>query len=63
MHLQFQRLHVRPGSTDKVSLTKIICHRHFGNEFARSHTAKITYIYLARSPLLQIFDNETSPKN
>ena len=31
-------------SMDNFSLTKIICHRNSGNEFAFTHTAKITYI-------------------
>ena len=53
-------------STDTFSLTKIICHRNFGNEFAFTHSKDCMYMYLyylARSPLSQIFDNETSPQN
>ena len=49
-------------STDISSLTKIICHRNFGNEFAFTHCKYYLY-YLARSPLSQISDNETSPQN
>ena len=49
-------------STDSVSLTKIICDRNFGNEFGFTHS-KYYLHYLARSPLSQIFDNETSPQN
>ena len=47
---------------DNVSLTKILYHRNFGNEFAFTHSKDYLY-YLARSPLSQIFDNETSPQN
>ena len=42
---------------DNFSLTNIICHRNFRNEFAFTHTKDYLY-YLARSPLSQIFDNE-----
>ena len=48
--------------TDNFSLTKIICHINFGNEFAFTHNKDYLY-HLARSPLSQIFDNETSPQN
>ena len=47
---------------DIVSLTKILCHRNFGNKFVFTHSKDYLY-YLARSPLSQIFDNETSPQN
>ena len=47
---------------DIFSLTNIICHRNFGNEFAFTHTKDYLY-YLARSPFSQIFDNETLPQN
>ena len=47
---------------DNVSLTKIVCQRNFNNEFAFTHSKDYIY-YLARSPLSQIFDNETSPQN
>ena len=53
---------VSPVSTDNFSLTKIICHRNFDNEFAFTHSKDYLY-YLALSPLSQIFDNGTSPKN
>ena len=43
-------------------LTKIICHRNFGNEFAFTHSKHYLY-YLARSPLSQIIDNETLQQN
>ena len=46
---------------DNVSLTKIICHRNFGNEFGFTHSKHYLY-YLARSPLSQIFNKETSPQ-
>ena len=49
-------------SMDNFSLTKIICHRNFDNEFAFTHSKDYLY-YLARSPLSQIFYNETLPKN
>ena len=49
-------------STDNVSLTKILCHRNFGNEFVFTNSKDYLY-YLARPPLSQIFDNETSPQN
>ena len=48
--------------TDIFSLTKIICHRNFGNEFALTHSKDYLY-YLAPSPLSQIFDNNNSPQN
>ena len=38
-----------------------MCHKNLTMSL-RSHTAKITYC-LVRSPLSQIFDNETSPQN
>ena len=44
-------------STDNFSLTRIICHRNFGNEFAFTHSKGYLY-YLARSPLSRIFDIE-----
>ena len=47
---------------DNVSLSKILCHRNCGNEFLFTHSNDYLY-YLARSPLSQIFDNETSPQN
>ena len=47
---------------DNVSLTKIIRHRKFDNEFAYTHSKDYLY-YLARSTLPQIFDNEISPQN
>ena len=47
---------------DNVSLTKIICHRNFDNEFAFKQSKDYLY-YLARSSLSQIFDNETLPQN
>ena len=50
---------LRLVSTDIFSLTKIVCHRHFGNEFAFTQCKDYLY-YLARSHLSQIFDNETS---
>ena len=49
-------------SMDNFSLTKIICHRNFGNEFVFTHSQDYLY-HLARSPLSQIFDNETLPQN
>ena len=55
-------LHVSLVFTDNFSLTKIICHRNFRNEFAFTHSKDYLY-YLARSPLSQIFDNETSPQS
>ena len=47
---------------DNFSLTKIICHRNIVNEFAFKHSKDYLY-YLARSPLSQIFDNETTELN
>ena len=35
---------------------------YFGNEFALTHSKDYLY-YLARSPLSQIFDNDSSPQN
>ena len=55
-------LNVSLVSTDNFSLTKIICHRNFGNEFAFTHNNDYLY-YFARSTLSQIFDNETLPQN
>ena len=49
-------------STGNVSLTKIVCHRNFGNEFAFTPRKDKLY-YLARLSLSQIFDYETSPQN
>ena len=49
-------------STDNVSLTKILCHRNFGNEIVFTNSKDYLY-YLARSTLSQIFDRETSPQN
>ena len=49
--------------TNNFSLMKIICHRNFGNEFAFTHSKYYLYYFVARSPLSQIFDNETLPKN
>ena len=49
-------------SKDNFSLTKIICHRNFGNEFAFTRSKDYLY-YLAGSPLSQIFDDETLPQN
>ena len=46
---------------DNVSLSKILCHRNFGNNFVFTHSKDYLYC-LARSPLSQIFDNETSPQ-
>ena len=39
---------------DSVSLTKILCHRNFGNEFVFTHSKDYLY-YLARLPLSQIY--------
>ena len=36
-------------SKDNFALTKIICHRNLGNEFAFTHTAKITSVVLLSS--------------
>ena len=47
---------------DIFSLTKIICHRNFVNDFAFTHNKDYLY-FIARSSLSQIFDNETSPQN
>ena len=46
------------SSTDNFSLTRIVCHRNFGNEFAFTHSKGYLIYYLARSPLSRIFDIE-----
>ena len=47
-------------STDNSSLTKIICRRDCGKEFAFTHNKDNLY-FLAGSPLSKTFDSETSP--
>ena len=47
---------------DIVSLSKILCHRNFGNEFVFTHSKGYLY-YFACSSLSQTFDNETLPEN
>ena len=43
----------KPVFHGQLFLTKIICHRKFGNEFAFTHSKDYLY-YLARSSLLHI---------
>ena len=49
---------------DSVSLTKILCHRNFGNEFVFTHSKDYLYYILSSLTFVTvIFDNETSPQN
>ena len=53
---------LRPRLHGQCFSAKILCHRNIGNKFVFTH-GKSYLDYLARSPLSQIFDNETSPQN
>ena len=53
---------LRPSFHGQLFFDEDYLSQNFGNEFAFMHSKDYLY-YLARSPLPQVFGNDTSPQN